>query len=43
VTFAGPVLSYFEWKRLKSEAVTPQGWLKMLNTTPGPSRPEWAR
>jgi hypothetical protein len=43
VTFAGPVLSYYEWKRPRREALTQQAWVELLHQTPGPARPEWSR
>jgi hypothetical protein len=43
VTFAGPMLSYYEMKLPRAQALTQERWLKLLDETPGPSRPEWSR
>jgi Protein of unknown function (DUF3160) len=43
VTFAGPMLCYFEMKLPRAQALTQERWLKLLDETPGPSRPEWSR
>jgi hypothetical protein len=43
VTFAGPVMSYYEFKLPRTAALTQEMWLEQLHAAPGPRRPEWSK